>query len=147
VSAPTDCLGVEILPGDTVMVSSWGGNVRLTDVGRSAAVTGFTAAGNVRLDDARGEGVGFIARGTAVRPACLIVARRDGQPGHEGNRPEDAKVTVSYGGREVVIDLSGTELSWTEQGGGRTHHYLSNASKDFLGEEIEKALIALTVAP
>ena len=80
-----DTLGVEIRRGDTVRVTSWGHPVRLIDTGRVATVLGRTSAGNVVLvrdsDDP-------IARGRAVSPGMLAVARRDGLDGHEGNRPK-----------------------------------------------------------
>lgn len=83
-----DNLGVEFRVGDTVVVSAWGAPVRLTDTGRRATVIGFTPAGNVRLDGAPfGHAHDPIAGGRAVRPGCLIVARRDGASGYEGNRP------------------------------------------------------------
>jgi hypothetical protein len=78
-----DTLGVFILPGDTVRVIAWGAPVRVTDVGAVARVVGFTRAGNVRLDC--GSNPDPIARGRAVSPGYLAVARRDGAPGHEGN--------------------------------------------------------------
>lgn len=81
---PTDTLGVTILAGDTVTVIAWGSPVRLTDTGRRATVTGITRAGNVQLaDDPYGD---HIARGRAVSPGMLAVARRDGAQGHEGNK-------------------------------------------------------------
>lgn len=83
---PIDALGVTIEPGDTVMVIAYGAPVRLIDTGRRAAVLGFTRTGNVQLED-----ITYphnpIARGLAVRPGTLAVARRDGNPGHEGNLP------------------------------------------------------------
>lgn len=82
----TDSLGVEFLIGDTVTVSAWGGSVRLADTGRRAVVTGVTAARNLVLDTLQAFGDDPIANGRSVRPGCLLVARRDGTPGHEGNR-------------------------------------------------------------
>lgn len=78
-----DTLGVEIEVGDTVLVIGWGGAVRLNDTGLRAKVTGFTPRGNVVLDC--GSNPDPIARGRAVNPGYLAVARRDGTPGHEGN--------------------------------------------------------------
>lgn len=84
-SSPRDTLGVEIRPGDTVTVTAYGAPIRLTDTGRRATVAGFTRAGNVVLfGGARNPDP--IANGRAVSPGCLAVARRDGEPGHEGNR-------------------------------------------------------------
>jgi hypothetical protein len=78
----TDTLGVPIVIGDTVTVTAYGSPIRLIDTGRRATVTGFTRTGNVTLLDPTPDPV---ARGRAVRPGCLAVARRDGTPGHEGN--------------------------------------------------------------
>jgi len=84
----TDTLGVAIRHGDTVTVTSWGGPVRLIDTGRRAIVVDFTHAGNVVLSDDYADP---IARGRAVSPGMLAVARRDGQPGHEGNRERSGR--------------------------------------------------------
>lgn len=81
----TDSLGVEFLIGDTVTVSAWGGSVRLGDVNRRAVVVGVTAARNLVLETLQAFG-DPIANGRSVRPGCLLVARRDGTLGHEGNR-------------------------------------------------------------
>jgi hypothetical protein len=81
----SDNLGVEFQIGDTVRVSGYGDGVRLTDCGRFATVIGFTPRGNVRIDTAAPHG-DPIANGRPVRPAYLMVLRRDGQPGLEGNR-------------------------------------------------------------
>lgn len=78
-----DSLGVRIEAGDRVVVNSWGGNVRLTDVGRTGVVQ---VVGRVRpvidwdskVDQPRGN----------VRPRNLAVLRRDGAAGLEGNRKE-----------------------------------------------------------
>lgn len=75
-----DSHGVDIQVGDTVMITAWGGNVRLTDVRRTGTVT---ALGRVRPvvewhaknDPPRGN----------VRTANLSVMRRDGAQGFEGN--------------------------------------------------------------
>mgnify|MGYP001589110824 CR=1 FL=1 len=83
-TAPADCLGVRICVDDTVTVISWGAPVRLVDTGRMARVAYFTRAGNVGLD--QNNELDKIARGLAVNPRHLAVARRDGKPGHEGNR-------------------------------------------------------------
>lgn len=85
-SNPTDALGVTIEVGDVVTVIHVGGSVRNADAGRRATVLGFTHAGNVRVDH-RAYPDGIAAR-RAISPGCLAVARRDGERGHEGNRPE-----------------------------------------------------------
>jgi hypothetical protein len=83
-TAVRDGLGVEFRIGDRVIVNAWGGNVRLIDTGKRAAVTGITARRNLLIDsdDAHDP----IARGGSVRPGYLGVLRRDGEPGFEGNR-------------------------------------------------------------
>lgn len=81
-----DTFGVQIQPGDVVTVIAYGAPVRLVDTGRRATVTGFTHLGNVVLDDPHSDP---IARGRAVRPGLLAVARRDGAQGHEGNRKDN----------------------------------------------------------
>lgn len=75
----TDTLGVAIRVGDVVTVIGWGWNVRLIDTGRTFTVTGITWAGNLTHDTE-------VADGYSVHPSCVAVARRDGKPGHEGNR-------------------------------------------------------------
>jgi hypothetical protein len=80
-----DSLGIRIEAGDRVMINSWGGNVRLTDVGRKGTVQ---VVGRVRpvitwdraQDTPRGN----------VRPRNLAVLRRDGKDGFEGNRSREA---------------------------------------------------------
>lgn len=85
----TDSLGTDILIGDTVVIASWGAPVRLCDTGRRAVVTGVNRAGNLVLDSAAGGNAHDpIANGKGVRPGHCIVARRDGEPGYEGNRKE-----------------------------------------------------------
>lgn len=86
----TDALGVTIAVGDTVTVIAYGAPVRLVDTGRKATVAGLTRAGNVLLED-HNHPHDPIARGRAVRPGYLAVARRDGLPGHEGNRKENTR--------------------------------------------------------
>lgn len=83
--AVRDALNVEILPGDTVTVIAYGAPVRLIDTGRRATVSGFTASGNIRLAETGAAAWDPIARGRAVRPGVLAVARRDGAQGYEGN--------------------------------------------------------------
>lgn len=83
---PRDGLGVVIRRGDVVTVIAWGAPVRLGDTGRQARVVSFTPAGNVALADTHYP-EDPIARGRAVSPGMLAVARRDGRDGHEGNRP------------------------------------------------------------
>ena len=95
---PTDSLGVEFRVGDTVTVSAWGAPVRLIDTGRRAEVAGFTRSGNIRLRELTPAAAADpIARGLAVRPGCLLVARRDGAPGHEGNRPHPLTAHCNHG--------------------------------------------------
>jgi hypothetical protein len=55
----------------------------------------------------------------------------------------NATITVAYKGQTVVIDLDGTELSETRQRDGSLHRYLTNASRDFISDQVEKALIAI----
>lgn len=50
----------------------------------------------------------------------------------------NARITVELAGRTVTFELEGSELSHV---GGAS--YLSNASKDFIGDEVEKALVSL----
>ena len=57
----------------------------------------------------------------------------------------NATITVEYGGQAVVIELQGSEVSETPQRDGSVHRYLGNASKDYIGEAVEKAL--LTIVP
>jgi hypothetical protein len=59
-------------------------------------------------------------------------------------KPANATVTVAYKGRTITIALDGTELSANEQANGSTHPYLTNASRDFIATEVEKALVILT---
>lgn len=81
-----DTLGVRIMVGDVVTITAWGAPVRLIDTGRRAQITGVNRAGNLILDSAPfGDAHDPIARGRAVRPGYVAVARRDGAPGHEGN--------------------------------------------------------------
>lgn len=80
-----DSLGVMIQVDDVVIVNAWGSPVRLTDTGRRAKVVGFTRRGSVILETTDNP-ADPIARGNAVRPEYLGVARRDGAPGFEGNR-------------------------------------------------------------
>jgi len=50
----------------------------------------------------------------------------------------NATITVTYKGRAVVVELDGAELSDTSA------PYLSNASRDFIGDAVETALLHLT---
>lgn len=75
----TDGLGVEILIGDIVTIIGWGWNVRLSDVGHKTTITGITWARNLQHDTDDADGY-------TLHPSCVAVARRDGKPGHEGNR-------------------------------------------------------------
>lgn len=83
-----DTLGVDIEVGDILTVVGYGWSVRLSDTGRRVTCTGFTRAGNVLHDGGMAHGANpldLVANARAIRPGCLAVARRDGQPGHEGN--------------------------------------------------------------
>jgi hypothetical protein len=74
----TDALGVEILPTDTVLVTSWG-TARLVDTGTRSPVVRFGRTRVVILDADREE--------RAVSPSEVSVVRRDGEKGLEGNLP------------------------------------------------------------
>ena len=52
----------------------------------------------------------------------------------------NATLTVTYEGRTESFELEGTELSESSTG----QPYLGNASRHFVGEEVEAALIRLT---
>lgn len=76
----SDSLLVTFRIGDNVMINSWGGNVRLTDVGRTGTVVGLgrvrpVIAWDNKTDQPRGN----------VRPSMLAILRRDGATGLEGN--------------------------------------------------------------
>ncbi|HEU5046091.1 MAG TPA: hypothetical protein VFT75_18370 [Nocardioidaceae bacterium] len=73
-----DRLGVRIRIDDIVTVVAWG-VARLVDCGiRSRVVRSHRV--NIVIIDADG-------RERAVSPSEVLVARRDGCPGHEANRP------------------------------------------------------------
>jgi hypothetical protein len=97
-AARTDALGVDARVGDTVTIGVWGGHgVRKMDVGRRAVVEGFGRPrpdGTARLILAHpGDGEPSpIARGEHEPVTYVLVARRDGQPGHEGNKPAHIEV-------------------------------------------------------
>lgn len=55
----------------------------------------------------------------------------------------NATITVSYNGEDRVIELDGSELSCVEQRDRTLHYYLSNGSRDWIGERVESALIEL----
>jgi hypothetical protein len=55
----------------------------------------------------------------------------------------DATVTVTAHGHSLTFPLSGDELSRTDQEDGTTHAYLSNASRGYIADEVEKALLIL----
>jgi hypothetical protein len=74
----TDGLGVTILPDDTVMVASWGWQVRLVDTGARARIV-RRARLNLVLETATGDTI-------KARPSQVQVLRRDGERGFEGNR-------------------------------------------------------------
>ena len=84
-SKTTDALGVEIRTGDTVMVTSWGAQVRLMDTGKNVKVLGLTPRGKVRLS-ALANPYESVAMGRSVHGHFLSVLRRDGRPGFEGNK-------------------------------------------------------------
>lgn len=75
-----DSLGVKIEQGDRILINSWGGNVRLTDVGSTGTVESFGVS-RVRVvwDDLTDFPAG------AIRPDLVAVLRRDGKQGLEGN--------------------------------------------------------------
>lgn len=52
----------------------------------------------------------------------------------------NAVITVAYNGHTVEIPLEGNELSHASDG----KPYLGNASRGFIADEVEKALINLT---
>lgn len=52
----------------------------------------------------------------------------------------NATITVTYAGADVTFDLDGNELS----PGSNDHLYLSNASRGFIADRVEQALIELT---
>lgn len=79
-----DRLGVEINLSDTVMVTAWG-TARLIDTGVKSPVVRINRTRVVIIDSDGCE--------RAVRPTELCVQRRDGQPGHEGNRPAERQCT------------------------------------------------------
>jgi hypothetical protein len=54
----------------------------------------------------------------------------------------DAIVTVWYKGEQVSFSLDGDELA--PVGTQSDHRYLTNASRGFIADEVEKALIYLT---
>jgi hypothetical protein len=53
----------------------------------------------------------------------------------------NASVTVRYGDSEVTFELDGIELSNASVDG---HLYLSNASRAFVADEVERALKEVT---
>lgn len=57
----------------------------------------------------------------------------------------NATVTVTYNGQSVTFDLDDTELSEVPGANG-SHRYLSNASRGFVADEVEKALLTLVPA-
>jgi hypothetical protein len=60
----------------------------------------------------------------------------------------NATVTVTYKGKSVTFDLDGTELSEGVHLGhpGIPAFYLTNASKGFISDEVEKALITVATS-
>jgi hypothetical protein len=55
----------------------------------------------------------------------------------------NAKITVSYGDYEESFELDGHELSVDSLG---KHSYLSNASKGYIADQVEKALLTAVSA-
>ena len=76
-----DTLGVTIQPGDSVMITAWGGNVTLANVRATGIVVKLASKrpvigwNNPSQAPQRGN----------VRPEMLSVLRRDGKFGFEGN--------------------------------------------------------------
>jgi hypothetical protein len=56
---------------------------------------------------------------------------------------ENATITIRQGDSAISFPLDGFELSITEQQDGSEHVYLSNASRDYIAEQVEKSLIAI----
>lgn len=54
-------------------------------------------------------------------------------------------LSVIHNGQSVTIDLdeAGAGLSGVEQADGSLHRYLNNACRQFVGDEVERALLAL----
>lgn len=72
--------GVTIETGDRVLITGWGGGVRLDDVRVAGTVTGFartriTVAWDKTYDPPKPN----------IDPAFVSVCRRDGTPGFQGN--------------------------------------------------------------
>lgn len=59
------------------------------------------------------------------------------------DRAKHARITVSFGGRDIEILLAGSELSETRRLDGSIRRYLNNASRGFVADEVEAALIKL----
>lgn len=77
-----DALGVKIELGDRVVVSAWGGAVRLTDVGAEGTVTGYGRS-RVRVNwDSSPNGPAPVE---LITPSLVNVWRRDGGLGFQGN--------------------------------------------------------------
>lgn len=75
-----DGLGVAIEVGDRVIITAWGDGPRLADVRTKGTVTGFARTRLIVSWDAEQNGpIGNI------HPAYVTVARRDGEPGFQGN--------------------------------------------------------------
>lgn len=75
---PRDHFGVEILPTDTLRITSWGGGVRLADVGQTATLVRVKRTGNLVVRTSYGDEI-------TATPGQVSVARRDGLNGHQGN--------------------------------------------------------------
>jgi len=77
--------------------------------------------------------------GTVPLPADLELELLPSPTAHLGN----ATVSVVHNGRIVSFELEGLELSCTVQTDGSEHWYLGNGGKDFIGDQVEKALLQL----
>jgi hypothetical protein len=55
----------------------------------------------------------------------------------------NASVTVAFEGKSVTFELDGPELSSTEQPDGSMLSYLNNASRGFVADEVERALLKI----
>lgn len=99
---------------------------------KNGKITGRCPAGHTKVVPDKGLGRATLATWETRHQTCTAA---------EG---ENATVTVSYGGQSVTFALDGAEVSRTPQDDGSIHAYLNNASRGFIADEVEKALIALT---
>ena len=75
------------------------------------------------------------------REACVKALAVGGYYGNRFATSRNATITVTYGDNPpVTITLDGLELAESSNGA----LYLSNASRGFIADEVEKALIALS---